>query len=76
MYNFIIQDPLSAEREGVSVSYKDPEGHIFHTYSAYARGIDMLNVAYRYRDLVPEGRDEVAHDFHQFWVRRHGEYGK
>ena len=42
IYNFTIQDPLSPEREGVSVFYKDPEGHIFHTYSAYARGIDML----------------------------------
>lgn len=53
MHNFIIQDPLSPEREGASLSYKDPEGHIFHTYSAYARGMDMLNVAYHYRDLVP-----------------------
>ena len=53
MYNFLIQDPLSPEREGASLSYKDPEGHIFHTYSGYARGMDMLNVAYHYRDLVP-----------------------
>jgi predicted dithiol-disulfide oxidoreductase (DUF899 family) len=76
IYNFTIQDPLSPEREGVSVFYKDPEGHIFHTYSAYARGIDMLNVAYHYLDLVPKGRDEAGHEFPQFWVRRHDEYGK
>lgn len=76
MYNFAIQDPLITEREGISVFYKDPEGHIFHTYSAYARGIDMLNVAYHYLDLVPKGRDEAGHEFPQFWVRRHDEYAK
>jgi len=76
IYNFTIQDPHSPEREGVSVFYKDPEGRIFHTYSAYARGIDMLNVAYHYLDLVPKGRDEVGNEFPQFWVRRHDEYGK
>jgi predicted dithiol-disulfide oxidoreductase (DUF899 family) len=73
-YNFNMQDPLSSEREGVSVFYKDPAGRIFHTYSAYARGIDMLNVAYHYLDLVPKGRDEADHAFRQFWVRRHDEY--
>ena len=76
MYNFTIQDPLTTEREGVSVFYKDAAGRIFHTYSAYARGIDMLNVAYHYLDLVPKGRDEAGHEFPQFWVRRHDEYGK
>jgi predicted dithiol-disulfide oxidoreductase (DUF899 family) len=75
-YNFCKQDPHSPEREGVSVFYKDTAGRVFHTYSAYARGIDMLNVAYNYLDLVPKGRDETGHEFPQFWVRRHDEYGK
>jgi predicted dithiol-disulfide oxidoreductase (DUF899 family) len=75
-YNFVTQDPHSSEREGVSVFYKDHAGHLFHTYSAYARGIDMLNVAYHYLDLVPKGRDEAGHEFPQFWVRRHDEYNK
>jgi predicted dithiol-disulfide oxidoreductase (DUF899 family) len=43
---------------------------------ALARGIDMLNVAYHYLDLVPKGRDEASHEFVQFWVRRHDEYDK
>ena len=73
-YNFTAQDPHSSEREGVSVFYKDRAGHIFHTYSAYARGIDILNTAYNYLDLVPKGRDEDGHEFPQFWVRRHDEY--
>ena len=75
-YNYSFQDTHSPEREGVSVFYKDTAGHVFHTYSAYARGIDVLNVAYHYLDLVPMGRDEDGHEFRQFWVRRHDEYGK
>src|ERR687894_2089806 len=40
-YNFTIQDPTISELPGVSVFYKDTSGKIFHTYSAYARGIDI-----------------------------------
>ena len=71
-YNFTMQDPGVSEREGVSVFCKDPDGRLFHTYSTYARGIDMLNVDYHYLDLVPKGRDEG--DRGPFWVRRHDEY--
>ena len=76
-YNFRIDhDMAMAEREGLSVFYKDDAGRIFHTYSAYARGIDMVNAAYHFLDLVPKGRDEEGHDDPQFWVRRHDEYGR
>jgi predicted dithiol-disulfide oxidoreductase (DUF899 family) len=73
-YNFTKQDPGVDEREGVSVFYKDRSGSVFHTYSTYARGIDMLNVDYHYLDLVPKGRDEDGKG--PFWVRRHDEYGR
>jgi predicted dithiol-disulfide oxidoreductase (DUF899 family) len=73
-YNFTEQDPGISEREGVSVFYKDRGGDIFHTYSTYARGIDMMNVDYQYLDLVPKGRDENGKG--PFWVRRHDEYGR
>ena len=72
LYNFQRQDPSVGEREGVSVFFKDPAGAVFHTYSTYARGIDMLSVDYNYLDLVPKGRDEG--DRGPFWVRRHDEY--
>jgi len=72
VYNYAPQDMEDTEREGVSVFYKDADGQIFHTYSAYARGIDMLNAAYHYLDLVPKGRDEA--DGPQAWLRRHNEY--
>jgi predicted dithiol-disulfide oxidoreductase (DUF899 family) len=74
LYNFTMQDPGASEREGVSVFYKDPAGSVFHTYSTYARGIDMLNVDYQYLDLVSKGRDEGGRG--PFWVRRHDEYGR
>ena len=73
-YNFTIQNPGISDREGVSVFYKGAGGAVFHTYSAYARGIDALNTAYQYLDLVPKGRDEDGHSFKQFWVKRHDEY--
>ncbi|HJU59625.1 MAG TPA: thioredoxin family protein [Nitrososphaeraceae archaeon] len=75
-YNFTIQDPTVSELPGVSVFYKDQAGKIFHTYSAYARGIDILNNTYNYLDLVPKGRDEDGYEFSMEWVRRHDEYGK
>jgi predicted dithiol-disulfide oxidoreductase (DUF899 family) len=58
----------------VSVFYKDGDGKIFHTYSAYARGIDILNTAYNYLDLVPKGRDEDELRFSMEWVRYHDKY--
>jgi predicted dithiol-disulfide oxidoreductase (DUF899 family) len=72
LYNFAMQNPGVSEREGVSVFHKDASGRLFHTYSTYARGIDILNTAYHYLDLVPKGRDE--HGRNQYWVRRHDEY--
>jgi predicted dithiol-disulfide oxidoreductase (DUF899 family) len=47
---------------------------VFHSYSTYARGIDTLNTAYHYLDLVPKGRDEAGLEFSQAWVRYHDEY--
>ena len=70
--NFKRQDPKVSEREGVSVFFKDETGAVFHTYSTYERGIDMLSTDYNYLDLVPKGRDEG--DRGPFWVRRHDEY--
>ena len=74
LYNFTLQNPDSPQREGVSVFYKDPTGRVFHTYSTYARGIDMFMVDYHYLDLLPKGRDEGKRG--PFWVRRHDEYGR
>jgi predicted dithiol-disulfide oxidoreductase (DUF899 family) len=71
-YNYVIQDPWFAEREGLSVFTKVGKRNVYHTYSTYARGIDMVNLAYQYLDLVPKGRDEGGKGLS--WVRRHDEY--
>ncbi|TMH51637.1 MAG: DUF899 domain-containing protein [Betaproteobacteria bacterium] len=73
-FNYSKSDVGVTDREGVSVFYKDPSGAVFHTYSSYARGIDMLNTAYHYLDLAPKGRDEDALEFTQSWVRYHDKY--
>ena len=74
VYNYGSTDPDLEDREGVSVFVKNGATEVFHTYSAYARGIDMVNGTYQFLDLVPKGRDEPAESFKQFWVRRHDEY--
>lgn len=74
VYNYEPVDLDMSDREGVSVFHRDRQGSVFRTYSAYARGIDLLNTAYNYLDLVPKGRDEDALDFAQSWVRYHDRY--
>jgi predicted dithiol-disulfide oxidoreductase (DUF899 family) len=75
MYNYEIgRKTHEGEAPGISVFFKDDRGDIFHTYSSYARGGDLLIGAYNYLDLTPEGRNEK--DEHKGWVRRHDEYGR
>jgi predicted dithiol-disulfide oxidoreductase (DUF899 family) len=73
-FNYALQDPGPSEREGHSVFLKDKHGDVFHTYSCYARGNDMLNIHYHYLDMVPKGRDENGRG--PYWVRRRDEYGQ
>ena len=75
LYNYANRNIAMADREGASIFYRDPGGSVFHTYSCYSRGIDMLNTAYHYLDLVPKGRDEDGLKFTQAWVRHHDRYG-
>jgi len=62
------------ELPGLSVFYQDADGAVFHTYSAYARGLDMLVGTYNWLDLVPKGRDEAALPWTMAWVRHHDRY--
>ncbi|ETW95145.1 MAG: hypothetical protein ETSY2_48580 [Candidatus Entotheonella gemina] len=74
-YNYRKGSQFSAsEAPGVSVFYQDETGAIFHTYSCYARGLDMLNSTYHHLDLVPKGRDEADFPYPMAWVRRHDRY--
>lgn len=73
-YNYGPLDMDIDEREGVSAFYKDAKGAVYHTYSSYARGIDMLNTTYHFLDLTARGRDENP-ERTQDWVRFHDRYG-
>jgi predicted dithiol-disulfide oxidoreductase (DUF899 family) len=73
VYNYGSTEPGLEDREGISAFARTASGDVFHTYSAYARGIDIINGAYHMIDLTPTGRDEPK-DAPQFWVRRHDEY--
>ena len=76
IYNYGSTDAGFEDREGISIFLMADAGEIFHTYSAYARGIDMVNGTYQFLDLVPKGRDEPTDPFKQLWVRRHDEYDR
>jgi predicted dithiol-disulfide oxidoreductase (DUF899 family) len=73
-YNYEMMEFPATERPGLSVFFKDEEGEIFHTYSTYARGLDILVGAYNFLDLVPKGRDEAGLRHSMAWVRHHDKY--
>jgi len=74
LYNYELTTFPSEERPGASVFYKNQAGAIFHTYSTYGRGLDMLIGAYHFLDLAPKGRDEAGLAFSMAWVRHHDKY--
>jgi predicted dithiol-disulfide oxidoreductase (DUF899 family) len=74
-YNYAMQKNTVSELPGISVFYKDAGGTVFHTYSCYARGLDMMNAAYHYLDLVPKGRDEAdQRPYPMAWLRYRDSY--
>jgi predicted dithiol-disulfide oxidoreductase (DUF899 family) len=74
IHNYAPEKISSGERAGISVFYKGGDGAIFHTYTCYARGLDMMNNVYHYLDLTPKGRDEDNLEFTMAWVRYHDKY--
>ena len=56
------------ERPGMS-AFALEDGVVYHTYSAFARGVDVLWAAYQWLDRAPKGRNEP-----DYWWRRHDEY--
>jgi predicted dithiol-disulfide oxidoreductase (DUF899 family) len=67
-YNYTTQKITLTELPGISVFFKNDD-QIFHTYSTYGRGLDMLNTAYHYLDSAPKGRDEDGLSFPMAWVK-------
>jgi predicted dithiol-disulfide oxidoreductase (DUF899 family) len=74
-YNFAMTDSTMDELPGSSVLFKDADGIVYHTYSAYARGDERGLGAYMFLDLTPKGRNENGPNGNLMdWVKRHDEY--
>jgi predicted dithiol-disulfide oxidoreductase (DUF899 family) len=73
-YNYSMTEFPSEEAPGLSAFIKNEAGDIFHAYSAYARGLDILVGAYNFLDFAPKGRDEAGLPWSMSWVKRHDEY--
>jgi predicted dithiol-disulfide oxidoreductase (DUF899 family) len=73
-YNYELTEFPSEEGPGLSVFHKDASGQIFHTYSSYARGLDIFVGAYNFLDHAPKGRDEEGLAHSMAWVRHHDKY--
>lgn len=71
-YNYVKQD-TGSESPGTSVFYRDSAGQVFHTYSTYSRGGDILIGAHNFLDLTPKGRNEKGT---MDWLRHHDKYEK
>jgi predicted dithiol-disulfide oxidoreductase (DUF899 family) len=72
-YNYELTEFPSEERPGMSVFYRR-DGEVFHTYSTYARGLDILVPTYNLLDLTAKGRDEDGLAHTMAWVRHHDRY--
>ncbi len=73
-YNYGAIEFPADEAPGLSVFFKDENGDIYHTYSTYARGLDILLDSYNFIDMTPKGRDEDALKMPMSWVRHHDKY--
>jgi predicted dithiol-disulfide oxidoreductase (DUF899 family) len=74
LYNYELTTFPSDERPGISAFHKNAAGQIFHTYSSYGRGLDILIGAYNLLDIAPKGRDEAGLKYGMAWVRHHDKY--
>jgi predicted dithiol-disulfide oxidoreductase (DUF899 family) len=75
-YNYEMMEFPPTERPGSSVFFKDASGQVFHTYSTYARGLDILVGTYNFLDMAPKGRDEAGLKHSMAWVRHHDKYAE
>ncbi len=73
-YNYEMAPFPADERPGFSAFIKGEDGSIYHSYSAYARGLDILVGAYNWLDYMPKGRDEAGLRHTMAWVRHHDKY--
>jgi predicted dithiol-disulfide oxidoreductase (DUF899 family) len=78
-YNYGMERFQGEEAVGASVFARDTgakhtAGEVFHTYSTYARGLDILIGTYNFLDIVPRGRGEEGLPYPMAWIRHHDRY--
>ena len=73
-YNYRQKTFPSEEAPGLSCFVKDDDGAVYHTYSTYGRGLDIINPAYNILDMTAKGRDEDALPYPMDWVRLRDRY--
>ena len=73
-YNYRNRSFPNPDAPGISVFYKDDAGQVYHTYSAYGRGVEVMMHTYNFLDLTPKGRQEEALAYTMAWVRHHDRY--
>jgi predicted dithiol-disulfide oxidoreductase (DUF899 family) len=72
-YNYGQWSETGDEWPGISIFYQDDDGQVFHTYSTYGRGVEVMMGTYAMLDLTPKGRDEEEGQG-MAWVRHHDRY--
>jgi len=72
-YNYKRQAFPFEEAPGISV-FARQGGAIYHTYSTYGRGVEVVMSTYNLLDLVPKGRDEGGLEYEMEWIRYHDRY--
>jgi predicted dithiol-disulfide oxidoreductase (DUF899 family) len=73
-YNYGTWPFAHEELPGISVFFTSDAGEVFHTYSTYGRGVEVMMGTYNMLDLVPRGRDEENQKYTMEWVRHHDRY--
>jgi predicted dithiol-disulfide oxidoreductase (DUF899 family) len=68
-YNYARSKHKMTDLTGISVFAKDAAGGLFHTYSCFSRGVDMMNAGKHYLDFVSKGHDQKGLPSTQSWVR-------
>ncbi|PPE74261.1 DUF899 domain-containing protein [Solimonas fluminis] len=75
-YNYGSENFQGADAPGISVFFKDDAGQVFHTYSTYGRGVELMMGTYELIDITPRGRDEAALPYPMAWVKHHDRYAQ
>lgn len=75
-YNYGRMDFPQTEAPGISVFARDAADAVYHTYSTYGRGVEVVMATYHLLDLVPKGRDEAGMEYGMEWLRHHDRYDR